>query len=74
MKILTPLGLKVTAPLQTSHLYTPTPEAENATACVLCVFVKEIFPGSAARIVLLLYHILLFIMWLPIYPPKTSCW
>lgn len=75
MKIITPLGLKVPAPLQASHLYTPTPEAENATACVLCVFVKEIFPGSAARIFLLLYHILLFIMWLPIYPPpKTSCW
>lgn len=68
MTTLTPLVLKMTTPLQASHLYTPTPEAENAAACVLCVFVTEIFPGSASRIFSLLYHILPFTTWLPIYP------
>lgn len=53
MMTIIPTGHNMAAQFQASQLHTPTQEAENATACILCIFVKEHFPGSASRIFLL---------------------
>lgn len=53
--------------VQASRLHAPKPEAESAMACVLCVFVKENFPGSASRLFLLIYHILPPTTWPHVY-------